>query len=115
MTFQVGDKVWYRGPYDRDDRRTTVTRVGRKNAYVKIGWKETAFDKGTGWEIQYANSVGSGGRIMTDATIQEEELRKALAKRLADHGVTSTGYGGFKLSTALLERLVAVLDEEVGS
>lgn len=50
---------------------------------------------------------------MTDEMIREEDLRKALAKRLDEFGLRPVGYGGFKLSTEALEAVVRVLDEVV--
>jgi hypothetical protein len=110
--FEVGQAVFLVEENRRGPRPCTVTRVGRKNAYVTIYGREKAFDKETGWEIMYATSVGHADRIMTEEMVREEDLRKAVAKRLADLGVGPVGYGGWKLSTGVLERLVAVLEEE---
>jgi hypothetical protein len=110
--FEVGQEVLLTGKYHKNPKPVTVSRVGRKNAYVTIFGRETAFDRETGWEIRYANSIGESDRLMTEEMIREEDLRKAVAKRLADLGVGPVGYGGWKLSTGVLERLVAVLEEE---
>lgn len=91
-------------------RETTVTKVGRKLAYADVYGRAYAFDLMTG--VQHNNTYGSPMYITTPEMIAAQDERAAAVARLAELGVTSTGFGGFAQSTETLHKLIALLEAE---
>lgn len=105
--FEVGQMVWHSS--NRKRVLVPVTRVGRKLVYIEEFGRERAFriEDGSFNGQQY----GAGEWIATEADVALSDDRQALVARLADLGVTSTGFGGFKLGNETLAAMVKVIEE----
>lgn len=81
--FAVGDEVvltFGRSWQGTDGDRAVVTRVGRKWAYVKDGWKEHVFDKVTG--VGKSDNYGTSCRAYRPAEYEAKRARAAIVDRL---------------------------------
>jgi predicted metalloprotease with PDZ domain len=106
--FEVGQKVLIVGVNRRGPEEATVIKVGRKLVTVHGKYmRDEVYRMSDGAK----NDAYRHDRIITVEEFEEQQIRKALAKRLAEFGLGPVGYGGFKLPTGVLERLVAVLEE----
>jgi len=111
--FTPGQVVLLFEPYGkREPREVAIERVGRTLAYVKLGWQEKAFRIEDGYERRPANAGGTGSVIRTPEEWAARQHRDELTKRLAEHNLGPKGYGHLQQTTATLEKIVAILDEE---
>ncbi len=106
--FKVGDTVILSIRH-QSELETTITRVGRKYAYIEQYGRERAFDLWSGYEAN--NKYGTPGRIRTPGMVAEEARRKAVIDAIRGHGITYDRYIGFKQSTDVLEQILRVLEE----
>ena len=88
MDIKVGDKfIWVSGSRYRADQNVTITRVGRKYAYVAVdGGTELRekFDRTTGFEVV---SYGSATHLTTASLMAEEAACADLVRELRVAGV----------------------------
>lgn len=103
--FAVGDTVILSDV--RGNIEVTISRVGRKYAYIKQGHRESAFDLVTGHEKRCYNYVPR--HIWTPAEWEEAGRRYDLVRQLRAAGITLDQRG---FTTDTLARLLAVATEE---
>jgi hypothetical protein len=103
--FDVGQTViLLDGSGRREPKEVVISKVGRTLAYVQVSsWYEQAFYLDNGAERRPANSGGIGAHIWTLEEWADRQRRDEITKALA---------GPFQQSTATLERILAILDEE---
>jgi hypothetical protein len=98
---------------DRGHRtETTIDKVGRKYAHVTVYGRPYTFDATSG--VQAGNTYGSPMRITTPELQAAQDERSAAVTRLRELGIVPEGFGGFKVSTATLHKLIDVLREDEG-
>lgn len=105
--FKVGDPVTvsegrYRGNYE-----ATITRIGRKYAYIERWGREIGFDLFTGYEAN--NKYGAPSRIRTAEMVAEDERRYNVTLALKEHGITYERW--ISQSTDVLEKILRVIEE----
>lgn len=106
--FKVGDEVYLTSQSRKEPLLVTITRVGRKWAYVEAYSREYAFDKVTGRENC---TIGYPDRIQTVEMMVEAQRRGAAIAELKACGFVPDGYGDFSQSTDILEAIVEILEQ----
>ncbi|AIT13119.1 hypothetical protein SEA_SHROOMBOI_79 [Mycobacterium phage ShroomBoi] len=111
--FKVGDTVIVEASYNesRYGEKTwedKVAKVGRKYLYLH-GDGRTAFDVETG--VQKTEYSGSARKVWAPEDWHAAQHRKVVAQAILDHGIRPDGFGDFKQSTTVLERVLDVLEK----
>lgn len=112
--FKVGDTVIVEASYNesrwggRKSWEDKVARVGRKYLYLH-GDGRKAFDVETG--VQKTEYSGSARTVWDPADWHASQHRKVVAQAIRDHGLRPDGFGDFKQSTSVLERVLDVLEK----
>lgn len=110
-SWSVGQEVLIRERnYGRGEARVsrrTITRIGRKYAYVGAPVGEMAFDLSDGWE----KSDGSGYRARMFTPEGLEEDVRATELRLTFHQATAAYGWERNLTSSQMERILAILHE----
>jgi hypothetical protein len=110
---EVGQEVIIDGVNLRQPVRARIVKLGRVLVTLQP-------ENRTGWpdvyriEERVRNDAYQHSYFMTIAEFEEREARKALAKRLGSHGLILRGRTSQRLPTGVLERLVAILEDEHG-
>ncbi|AWH14475.1 hypothetical protein HWB60_gp080 [Mycobacterium phage TChen] len=111
--FKVGDTVIVEASYNESrygekTREDKVAKVGRKYLYLH-GDGRTAFDVETG--VQKTEYSGSARKVWAPEDWHAAQHRKVVAQAILDHGIRPDGFGDFKQSTTVLERVLDVLEK----
>lgn len=111
--FKVGDTVIVQASYNesRYSREKTwedaIAKVGRKYVYLH-GDGRRAYDAETGTEkTEYS---GSARKIWPPEAWQQKNRRAEVVGAIKSHGIRPDGYGGFKQSTDVLEKILKALE-----
>jgi hypothetical protein len=86
----------------------TITRVGRKNAYITQYGRDVPFNMETGQEVRGQNVPGLGDWIRTEEEAGQEARREAAVRKLRAYGLGVSSTTDLPLTK--LEALVAVRD-----
>ncbi|ART69097.1 hypothetical protein BTO20_11335 [Mycobacterium dioxanotrophicus] len=112
--FKVGDTVIVEASYNESRYgkkfwEDTVAKVGRRYVYLH-GDGRTAYNAQTG--VQKTKYPGSARKIWTPEAWQQKERRGEVVGAIKSHGIRPDGYGDFKQSTDVLQRILEVLEEK---
>ena len=110
--FKVGDTVIVRASYNeslygKKFWEDTVAKVGRKYVYLHGDGRRT-YDAETGTEkTKYS---GSARKIWPPEAWQQKNRRGEVVEAIKSHGIRPDGYGDFKQSTDVLEKILKALE-----